>query len=531
MFNRTFLLFVAMLLMLTFATGVYAQDEQTNAWDYVNSLQGKSMDTANKWQPITRGEAAFILAKIKPDTPIAKGSFKDVPTTHRYYKEIMQMKQLGVFSGYEEDQTFRPDAPLTRAQMAKILALYFQLQGEEKVPPFKDISTSSWVYGYVQQLYALNITTGTTATTFSPNRHTLRNQFALFLYRIKLAQPSTIALGNYTLLAGLNGYGFENGAANQSYFRAPQGIVKIGNGYLIADSENHMLRMLQGNRVTTYAGDSFLFGSSPLPASFLRNGNLTSALFQNPTNMVVAKDGSIFVADSANHVIRKITPSGIVSTYAGTGEAGLADGKSSTAQFYMPQGLALAADGSLYIADTLNHVLRKISPSGDVTTLTNRKLRVVKIADDYSEVAGDYADGALAQAKFNEPTNILIDKKGNLFVSDSGNHVIRYVNFANNTVSTYAGQYKENGVYGQAGKRDSQANTAQFNYPRGLALLPTGELFVADSANNAIRVIANNEVKTISTTVIQPSALLIDGKQLIVVQSATGQIGQYTITH
>ena len=525
--KKLFAIITLLALLFVTATTVEANDEEALAWQYYESLLAKAKPSfAAKHETITRAQAAYMLAQLQPNAPLYTKNYKDVPATHPYYKEIMQVTALGVFAGYP-DNTFKPDAGLTRAQLAKILTEFFHLNTSIPSPIFTDISPTSWSYEYIQKLYALNITKGTTAKTFTPNRFATQRHFGLFLYRVHHLAPSTLAVKTPTL-ASAGGYGFKDGSLQTAMLRAPQSMTKRGTEWIVTDTDNHLLRTFTLQGISTYAGNSYFYEGS-LPLSFLKNGSLSEAMFNQPTAIVTLKDGSLLVADSGNHLIRKVSPAGQVTTFAGTGQAGLKDGTAAQAMFNSPQGLAVAADGTVYVADTLNHVIRQISPKGVVSTLTNKQLRTVQITKDYKDTAGSYADGPLASAKFNEPTTLLLDSKGNLYVSDSGNHVIRYIHLNTNSVSTFAGQFEDNGLYGQGGYVDGRATTAKFNYPRGLALLPNGELVVADSTNHALRLVTNNRVTTFSTAQSQPAGLAVDGQTLFVVNSGSGQIQRFTI--
>ncbi|MGN7479192.1 S-layer homology domain-containing protein [Solibacillus silvestris] len=511
------------------ATGfANADTEKAKAWEFFETMVPEKMDSAlfESHAPITRGEVAIVLAELSNGgNPGGNISFKDVPENHPYYEAIMHAANSKIMTGYE-DQTFRPDATLTRAQMAKIFALHFQLPGTSEELPFEDVPADAWYYPYVNNLYSSKLTKGTSAQNFSPNEPISRSQFALLLYRL---QAPSLLLADYAVIAGSNSYGHLDGQAHDAKFRSPQHIAKVHQSYYISDTENHMIRMLSNQQVSTYTGDAYFVGGESSPLSVLLDGNIDEALFQSPMTIVSRDDGALFIADSANHVIRKIASDGNVTTYAGSGNPGIKDGKGEQAEFYYPYGLALAQDGTLFVSDTLNHTIRKITSDGEVSTLTNNELRVIEMADGYIEVAGGYQNGKISEALFNEPTSLLLDAKGNLFVSDSGNHVIRYIDLEANTVSTFAGQFAENGIYGIHGHRDGKAEQAQFYYPRGLALNEKGQLFVADSLNNAIRLIENGEVSTLSVNNQLPTDLLIDQGQLIVVQSGSGEIGKYTM--
>jgi len=204
------------------------------------------------------------------------------------------------------------------------------------------------------------------------------------------------------------------------------------------------------------------------------------AQFNQPHGLVVDQSGNIFVADSYSHLIRKIDGAGNVSTMAGSGVAGFADGYATAAQFNEPYGMALDAAGNLYVADSGNHRIRMIDGNGNVTTLAG------------SGVAG-FADGYAAAAQFNLPYGVAIDGVGNLYVADSANHRIRMIDGGSN-VTTFAGS-------GIAGFTNGTAGTAQLNQPGDVTVDSAGNLFVADTLNHAIRNIdATGNVTTLSGT-------------------------------
>lgn len=514
-------------MVFSVATSAFAQDniEQEKAWQFFEEIIADRISSSPN-EPITRGEVALVLAELFSVVDLdGEISFKDVSENHPYLNAIKQVVDSKVMTGYE-NQTFRPDAALTRAQMAKIITLQFKLEGQSSELPFKDVAADAWFYPYVNQLYSLGLTKGTTAHTFSPDALISRKEFALMLYR--LHEKSSLSV-DYTVIAGSKGYGYLDGQALEAKFRVPQQIAKVNGDYYISDMDNHMIRIVSNQQVSTYTGDAYFIEGDSNPASMLLDGDLEIAMFQSPMGIVAKDDGTLFIADSGNHVIRKITADGKVTTFAGSGKPGSKDGKAEQAEFNYPYGLALATDGTLYVSDTLNHTIRKITAEGGVSTLTNNELRIVEMANGYIEVAGNYQNGKISEAHFNEPTSLLLDASGNLFVSDSGNHVIRYIDFKADTVTTFAGHFVDNGIYGKHGHLDGQVEKAQFYYPRGLAIDEKGQLYVADSLNHAIRVISNGEVTTFSENNQLPTDLLIDQNELIVVQSGSGEIGKYKL--
>ena len=179
--------------------------------------------------------------------------------------------------------------------------------------------------------------------------------------------------------------------------------------------------------------------------------------------MAVDGSGNVYVADSGNYTIRKITPAGVVSTLAGlAGSSGSADGTGSAARFYYPTGVAVDGSGNVYVADTGNYTIRKITPAGVVSTLAG--------------LAGSTgsADGTGSAARFYYPYGVAVDGSGNVYVADTGNYTIRKITPAG-VVSTLAG------TAGSSGSADGTGSAARFNYPTGVAVDGSGNVYVADS--------------------------------------------------
>ena len=218
------------------------------------------------------------------------------------------------------------------------------------------------------------------------------------------------------------------------------------------------------DRVTTLAGK--------LGTSAFTNGTGLSAAFADPASIVADGSGNFFVADSANNVIRKIAPGGMVTTFAGQpGVTGFADGTTS-AQFNAPSGLAMDLQSNLFVSDTGNNTIRKITPQGVVSTLAG-----------VAQTSG-YLDGAAGSALFTSPLGLAVSAGGQLYVSDSGNHCIRIV--SNGTVSTFAGNPQHWGAV------DGGSTNALFDSPCGITFDSAGNLFVSDANNNAIRKITSS---------------------------------------
>jgi hypothetical protein len=272
--------------------------------------------------------------------------------------------------------------------------------------------------------------------------------------------------GAVSTLAGSAGQkGDADGAGSQATFEYPYGASIDGSGHLyVADSGNNTVREITaGGAVTTVAGSGGLPGSA--------DGAGGAARFSNPAGTAVDASGNVYVADSGNSTIRKIAPGGAVSTFAGVaGATGTTDGAGSTARFNAPAGLAVDSAGNVYVADTNSNTIRKITPGGSVTTLAG--------------VGGQTGsgDGAGGSARFNSPHAVAVDGSGNVYVADFFNETIREIS-PSGTVSTIAGSA------GQTGFRDGTGVVARFNQPYGVAVDGSGNVYVADTYNRAIRMI------------------------------------------
>jgi sugar lactone lactonase YvrE len=315
------------------------------------------------------------------------------------------------------------------------------------------------------------------------------------------------------LHAGTGELGETDGAANAATFRSPNGLLLLEDGsVLVSDEKNQLIRRLHNGQVETFAGVVIGFDNYGYPTGAWVDGDTETSLFREPAGMDADSEGNIYVADAGNHAIRKIDKEGKVTTIAGHGIIGHEDGKGDAASFYFPQDVAAAADGTLYVADTLNHSIRKITSDGTVTTISGVPNRAVSLSPGQADFAGDYRDGTISEALFNEPSGLALDEKGNLYVSDKGNQRIRYIDFDNDRVSTVAGasmasaeSIYEGWLHAPGGFADGDADQALFNFPKGIALTKEGGLFIADSLNHSIRYLYEGRVTTIAGDIAQYS--------------------------
>jgi len=265
--------------------------------------------------------------------------------------------------------------------------------------------------------------------------------------------------------------GATDGPADEASFNQPFGITldAKGNAY-VAEWSNHLIRKITPQGVvSTLAGKAGVYGCDDGPGA--------SATFSSPADLTVDAAGNLFVADFGNNCIRKITPGGTVSVFAGTiGDGGgYSDGPSATAQFYNPEGIVLGSDGNLYVADTGNNMIRMIAPDGTVSTFAG---------------SGDWAltDGTGIEAAFRRPCGITEDENGHLLVADTNNCAIRSIDMATGVVTTVAG--------GTQGSTDGDGAAASFQFPARIIADPSGFMLVSDYYNHAIRKVTSTGTVT-----------------------------------
>jgi len=366
---------------------------------------------------------------------------------------------------------------MNNAQMTnhEVVILLGQMLG------FSQESDAEAVLYYAQNYFDWFVEHGILEGEFVPEEYTMTNEYAT-LSALTLEVLENAA--SIETLMGVGNRGLVNGDIETVRFTMPQGISVSDDRVFVLDTFNNAIRTILNGNVSTLTGSAAYLDATGLSRGFFVDGNLSQALLNRPTSGVFNANGEFFFADSGNHVIRHVVGDRVY-TFSG-GSRGHRDGARNEARFNTPMAIATDDAGNIYVADTLNHVIRMISAEGRVSTIAGIPGRE------------GYNNGGRREALFREPAGISVNGDGSvIYVSDTGNHVIRRIE--NGIVTTAAGVQEEfDEDFPLGGFRNGEAALAQFSSPRGIIIVD-GSLIIADSGNHRIRAInPSGEVITLA---------------------------------
>jgi len=304
----------------------------------------------------------------------------------------------------------------------------------------------------------------------------------------------------------------------------PQGVSADNGAVYVSDTG-------AGVVATIANGETHAVTGSPVGNGEAGDGGQASAAtVARPTGTAEDAQGDLFIADTEDNVIREVTPDGVIHRVAGTGTEGshLASGSATSSELNQPQAVAVTPNGDLLIADTGNNRVLVVTPSGKIAVLAG---------DGTPGYLGD--NGPAAGAELNQPSGVAVDGQGNVYIADSSNNVIRRVDGTTGVITTVAGDYaadQANDGQGAYSGDGGLATSAQLQDPQGVAIDSSGDLFIADTFNNAIRVVTpDGTISTVWTGQNTPYAIATDPSALGTVyfaDTASSRIekGTYSIT-
>jgi sugar lactone lactonase YvrE len=279
----------------------------------------------------------------------------------------------------------------------------------------------------------------------------------------------------------------------------PQGISADNGTVYVSNTGANQVSKIASGTTTPIAGALEYSGEKG------DGGQASASYVSHPTGTAEDSKGDIFIADTSDDVIREITPDGVIRRFAGNGTEGskLAPGNAAESELDQPQAVAVTSDGDVLIADTGNNRVLAVTPSGKIGVVAG---------DGIAGYKGD--GGRAAVAELNQPAGLAVDGQDNVYIADSSNNVIRRVDAKTGDITTVAGDYAAdaagNGLGGDTGDGGA-ATKAQLNDPQGIAIDSSGNLFIADTFNNAVRAVTPaGTIQTLWTGLNTPYAIAAD---------------------
>ncbi len=443
---------------------------------------------------ITRGEFALLFQNVlgieKNETSPTLPFVDTKELTGDILENVESAYYNGIISGKVVDGElyFGYNDKLTRQEMVTIIGRYLNLTSTEEIL-FKDADkVSPWAKQYVSYFYNNRITALDENGYFNPKDTVTREEAVHTLFEVneylETQADNGLVVENYL---GTGSIGYKNDTLNNSTFTMITDIDFMENGNLVVtDSLSNQIRIATDEGVETLIGKHDVYDFSGLPIGGYVDGSVENAVLNKPYKTLIYDENIILFTEEENNVIRGYnSEKNKVFTFAGEEISGYKNGSNATSLFNKPTGLARDSEGNVYVADTLNNVIRKIDKNYNVSLYAGSP-------ESYGNVVGD-----LSTAKFNEPTDLfMVDDI--LYICDSGNNMIKKIE--NNQVTIVAGidTYLNNETQTQVGgDRDGSVDIAKFNYPTGI-FVDGDSIYIADSENNKIKLVKDGVVTTIA---------------------------------
>ncbi len=437
----------------------------------------------------TREEFCVMLSKAFYDgqgKPVALPFEDQAAIAPQNIQFLSPLYKAGVLLGSTaKGKTYmRPKEPLTRQEAVTFIGRIINEQSTDGVTFIDDAHIAPYAYPYISRFVQAGVVRGYPDGSFQPERTISMAEAAELIHWAMLYQQTNqVQLKTYF---GTGQKGAEDGATSVASMSIPEGLCIDSSGNLtVFDTFNATIRKISGATMQTVAGSAAYMDAHGFAQGYAVDGDVDKALLNRPTSGRYNSKGALVFADSENNSIRVYANKSVYTLCGGT--AGYADGDGKVARFNFPYALDIDSNDNIYVADTMNHVIRKIDKDGKTTTIAG--------------VAGTagYADGDAASALFHEPMGIAVAPNGVLYVSDTGNSVIRKIE--NGHVTTLAGKTPEltaDEDYAAGGYQDGMSQSALFLFPKGITLADD-VVVVADSGNHCVRaILPEGEVMTLA---------------------------------
>lgn len=487
---KAFLLCVAASAAVTSGAAALSTPVLAAGEDYLAQLEAAAAIDYEENTPISREAfcaaiARTLLAPNAADAAVLP--FEDTDDINSaYLSDIRTLYQTGVLQGSKDGGKLylHPTDTITRQDAISLLGRMLDVSSAAPLNFTDSAQIAPYAAEYISWFVAQGILSGYPDGEFKPHNLITTNEAAIFIMKSAehlaknpVLQDNTAVLPDgMNTLAGTGSRGHNDGAADTARFTLPYGVITDGNGAIVVlDTYNNLIRRVKNGETETISGVISGWDEYQLPRGGYLDIETKDSEYNHPTDGDYNSKGELFIADSENHVVR-FERGGKIYTFSGSTQ-GYQDGNREEARFNTPSGIAIDESDNVYIADTLNHCIRKINAKGVVTTIAGKA------------GSSGYADGRASDALFHSPAGIAVSPDGStVYVADTGNHRIRAI--SNNEVTTLAGgttEMDDNGM--PVGDfRDGPGNQALFYLPRGIDYA-SGTVFVADSGNNRVRAI------------------------------------------